>query len=113
MMRVEANKEDAMSTEVPSTPPPESRKHFPPWVGVVLGSVVVALIGSEVTAAVMSGEDSKGAVVPSVATGSQSEPDASGDGVVPSAGRPLIDLFDPSQDLLSGGRVVSAGGAAG
>ena len=61
----------------------------------------------------MSGGDSKVAAVPSVATGSQSESDASGDGVVPGLGRPLIDLFDPSQDLLSGGRVASVGGAAG
>lgn len=44
--------------------------------------------------------------------GSRSESDASGGGIVPGAGRPLIDLFDPSQDLLSGGRVISVAGAA-
>jgi hypothetical protein len=109
-MRVEANKEGAMSTE--GYAPARVKEALPPWVGVVLGSVLGALIGSGVTAAVMSGEDSNVAVVPSVAKGSQSEPDASGDGLIPGPGRPLIDLFDPSQDLLSGGRVVSVAGAA-
>ncbi|MGZ4129839.1 MAG: hypothetical protein ACXVPR_03305, partial [Actinomycetota bacterium] len=39
-------------------------------------------------------------------------PQGSSDAVLPGLGAPLIDLFDPSHDLLDGGRIVSIGEAA-
>jgi hypothetical protein len=39
-------------------------------------------------------------------------PRGSGGGVIPMAGRPMIEMFDPSQDLLPGGQAVSVAEAA-
>lgn len=79
------------------------------------GLAVIALVvagGLSLTRVHAPDSTTRAEATPSSRFTSLPPPRGSSGGVIPSAGRPLIDLFDPSQDLLPGGQVVSVSEAA-